>query len=283
MHGVAVTRVMIPQEDINFRHCDGGGEWYSLFVDELLDTSMKKFMAQLRPGQIATALFQALPDVLFWIKDADGRFVSVNKAFCHDVSVLNAEEMMGLKDVDIFPAELAEVFQRGDEEVLASRVPMWNKSELVSNRSGHVEWRLTSKIPLQSTKGEWIGTAGISRKMGRVGEVRRVGQHHKMAMIVDALYEHLEESISVSELATAASVSVSTLERLFKEHMNTTPRRFIIQVKMSTACDRLMNTDMKINEISTSLGFHEHANFTRAFTKTMGISPRSYREFYKMG
>ena len=254
-----------------------------MFMDELSDAYLKEFTARLLPGQIATALFQALPDVLFWIKDVEGRFVSVNKAFCHDVSVLSADEMVGLKDADIFPAELAEVFQRGDEEVLASREPMWNKSELVSNRTGHVEWRSTSKIPLQSIDGEWIGTAGISRKMGRVDEVRRVGQHHKMAMIVDALYEHLGESISVSELAAAASVSVSTLERLFKEHMNTTPRRFVIQVKMSTACERLMNTDMKINEISSSLGFHEHANFTRAFTKTMGMSPRSYREFYKMG
>jgi len=252
-------------------------------MDELLDAHLKEFTARLLPGQIATALFQALPDVLFWIKDVKGRFVYVNKAFCHDVAVLSAEEMMGLKDEDIFPAELAEVFQRGDEDVLASREPMWNKSELVSNRMGHVEWRSTSKIPLQSSDGEWIGTAGISRKMGRVDEVRRVGQHHKMAMIVDALYERLGESISVSELASAASVSVSTLERLFKEHLNTTPRRFIIQVKMSTACNHLMNTDMKINEISATLGFQEHANFTRAFTKTMGMSPRSYREFYKIG
>jgi len=249
-------------------------------MDELSGAYLKEFSARLRPGQISTALFQALPDVLFWIKDVEGRFVSVNKAFCLDVSVLNAEEMVGLKDVDIFPPELAEVFQRGDEEVLASREPMWNKSELVPNRTGHVEWRSTSKIPLQSIDGEWIGTAGISRKMGRVDEVRRVGPHSKMATIVDALYEHLGESISVTELAAAASVSVSTLERLFKEHMHTTPRRFIIQVKMSTACDRLMNTEMKINEISRSLGFIEHANFTRAFTKTMGMSPRSYREFY---
>lgn len=250
-------------------------------MDENLDASLNEFMARLKPGQIATVLFQALPDVLFWIKDVDGRFVSVNKAFCHDVSVLSAEDVVGLKDVDIFPAELAEVFQRGDEAVLASRKPMWNKSELVSNRSGHVEWRSTSKIPLQSVDGEWIGTAGISRKMGGVLEVRRVGPHHKMARIVDALYENLNDSISVKELAVAASVSVSTLERLFKEHMNTTPWRFIIQVKMSTACHRMMNTDMKINEISASLGFLEHANFTRAFTQTMGISPRSYREFYK--
>lgn len=235
------------------------------------------------PGQIATALFQALPDVLFWIKDSDGRFVYVNKAFCVDVAVMNASEMVGLKDEDIFPPELAEVFQRGDEQVLASREPMWNQSELVPNRLGHVEWRSTSKIPLQGVDGDWIGTAGISRKMGRGNDMREVGHHHKMVIIVDAIYAHLAKSISVTELAEAASVSVSTLERLFKEHMHTTPRRFILQVKISTACDQLMNTEMKINEISTNLGYDEQANFSRAFTKTMGMSPTSYRGFYKVG
>jgi len=252
-------------------------------MDELSESHLKEFTERLVPGQIATALFQALPDVIFWMKDKDGRFVYVNKAFCHDVAVMKASKMVGLKDVDIFPPELAEVFQRGDEQVLASREPMWNRSELVSNRHGQVEWRSTSKIPLQSTDGEWIGTAGISRKMGRFEDTRVPGRHRKIAIIVDAIYEHLGKQVGVGELADAASVSVSTLERLFKEHINTTPRRFILQVKMSAACDRLMHTDMQVREIASSLGYDEPANFTRAFTKTMGMSPKSYRGFYKVG
>ena len=89
--------------------------------------------------------------------------------------------------------------------------------------------------------------------------------------------------MGIAELAKAASVSVSTLERLFKQHMDTTPRRFIMQVKMSAACDRLINTDMRVKEIASSLGYEEHANFTRAFTKEIGMSPRSYQKFYKQG
>ena len=233
------------------------------------------------PGQIATALFQVLPDVIFWIKDKDGRFVYVNKAFCHDMAVMSSVQMVGLKDEDIFPKELAKVFQRGDEEVLASGVPMWDKSELVSNRLGQVEWRSTSKIPLCDVSGKWIGTAGISRKMGRVDESLGPTRHHKIAIIVEAIYEHLDKRIGVAELAVAAAVSVSTLERLFKEHMNTTPRQFILQVKMSAACDRLINSGLQVKEIAASLGYEEHANFTRAFTKVMAMSPRSYQRFYK--
>jgi PAS domain S-box-containing protein len=250
-------------------------------MDMLVDSYLSEFSEQLKPGQISVALFQALPDVIFWIKDKDGRFIYVNKAFCHDVAVKEALEIIGLKDEDLFPRELAVVFQQGDEKVLRSREAMWNQSELVPNRSGQVEWRSTSKIPLQSVEGDWVGTAGISRKMGRGGESMVPGRHQKIVLIVESVYENLEKGIGVSELAAATAVSVSTLERLFKEHMNTTPRRFILQVKMSAACDRLLNTGMQIKEIASSLGYEEHANFTRAFTKVMGMSPRAYQRHYR--
>jgi len=252
-------------------------------MDELSEMALDGFTSRLMPGQIAPALFQALPDVFFWIKDAQGRFVYMNKAFCHEVASRGSAEIMGLKDEDLFPPELAKNYQRGDEEVLHSGEAFWNKSELVSTREGGVEWRATSKIPLKGSSGEWVGTAGISRRMGHVEGLPMPTRHHKLAVIVAAIYQHLEKGISITDLSKAASVSVSTLERLFKLHMNTTPRRFIMQVKMSAACDCLINTDMRVKEIASSVGYEEHANFTRAFTKEMGMSPRSYQKFYKQG
>ncbi len=272
---------MSRQRLINFRHCNGLIFLQSRDMDAASEVQLHAFTARLMPGQIAITLFQALPDVLFWIKDQDGRFVHANKAFCHDVAVLDVDGMIGLMDEDIFPKELAEVFQRGDEAVLASREPMWNESELVSNRLGQVEWRSTSKIPLCDIDGEWIGTAGISRKMGRMDESLGPTRHHKMAAIVEVIREHLDKNIGVTELAAASSMSVSTLERLFKEHMNSSPAKFILQVKMSRACDSLINSGLQVNEVAASLGYEEHGNFSRAFTRVMGMSPTSYQSFYK--
>lgn len=256
-------------------------------MSEPANWDFKGFAARLMPGQIAPALFQALPDVIFWMKDSRGRFVYVNKAFCHDVAVKEETEVLGLNDRDLFPAELAEVFQSDDEAVFRSGEAIWNKSELVPNRSGGVEWRSTSKIPLKDIDGQWIGTAGIARRMGRVQDTPYYAQNgtgqHKLSVIVAAIYEHLGREIGVKELADAASVSVSTLERLFKEHMHTTPRKFILQVKMSAACERLLETNMLIKEIAEELGYEDHANFTRAFTKMMGMSPSTYQKFYKQG
>ena len=241
----------------------------------------KGFTENLMPGQIAPALFQALPDVIFWMKDRDGCFVYVNQAFCHEVAKLPEEKVLGLTDADIFPPALAEVFSRGDEEVLITQMARLNKPELVPNRMGGVEWRTTSKIPLQGREGDWVGTAGISRKMGYSERLPTSGGQHKLEVIVAMIHENLQTQTSIANLAEEASVSVSTLERLFREHMDTTPRQFILQVKISTACDWLMKTDMQVKEIASRLGYEEHANFTRAFTKLMGMSPRAYQEFYK--
>ncbi|MBK1830639.1 AraC family transcriptional regulator [Verrucomicrobiaceae bacterium R5-34] len=250
-------------------------------MDEHPELDAKGFTATLMPGQIAPALFQALPDVIFWIKDAEGRFVYVNQAFCHEVAKMSEDEVLGLKDGDIFPPTLAKVFLRGDQRVLKSRKPKLNKPELLPNRMGGVEWRSTSKIPLQDLEGNWVGTAGISRKTGYSEQLPTSGGQRKLSVIVAAIHDNLQHQVSITSLAQAASISVSTLERLFREHMDTTPRQFILQVKMSAACDWLMNTEMQVREVANALGYEEHANFTRAFTKLMGMSPRAYQEFYK--
>lgn len=252
-------------------------------MNESQNADVEGFMSSLLPGQIAPALFQALPGVIFWMKDAQGRFMFVNQAFCSELAMRDADDLLGLKDEDIFPPELAAKYQGDDERVLSSGQALWNASELTPTRSGGVEWRSTSKIPVMDKHGECVGTAGISRRMGHEEGLPVPTRHHKLAVIVASIYEHLDEGIDISGIARRAAVSLSTLERLFKEHMNTTPRRFIMQAKMSAACDRLINTGMKVNEVAASLGYDEHANFSRAFSKEMGMSPSSYQKFYKRG
>jgi len=97
---------------------------------------------------------------------------------------------------------------------------------------------------------------------------------------VGAIYQCVDQDIKVTDLAEAANVSVSTLERIFKQYMRTTPKKFVLKVKLSAACERLLSSDMSVREVGSSIGYHDHANFTRAFRNLMGVSPKTYRELH---
>ena len=243
-------------------------------------TAFSDFVSVMRPGQIALGLFEALPDVMFWIKDNQSRFLFINKAY-GDLLGAEPKSVVGQTDAEIFVHELASVFLQDDATVRDTGEPINNKMELVTRRAGGVEWRMTSKIPLYDTEDRLIGTAGVSRRLDHREGHPLPAPFRAISRLVDYVHDHVSEPLAVEQLAKLAGMSVSTLERRFRSHLGTSPKRFILHSKVTAACERLLSTPMTISEISESLGYNEHASFTRAFTSIMHMSPTAYRKYYK--
>jgi PAS domain S-box-containing protein len=243
--------------------------------------TFSKFTSNLQPGQIALGLFDSLPDIMFWIKDTQRRYVFVNRAFS-DVLGSKPEQMIGRSDSEYFAPELARVFSSDDDSVLQTGETIPNKMELMTRRAGGIEWRMTTKIPLRDLQGEIVGTAGISRRLNQREGHPLPAPYRAISRLVDYVHDNVDNPISVEELAEKTSMSVSTLERRFRSHLGTSPKRFIVHAKIAAACDRLLNTPMGISQIAESIGYHEHASFTRTFTKVMHMSPTAYRRHYRL-
>ena len=243
-------------------------------------TAFSDFVKEMESGQIALGLFEALPDVIFWIKDDSHRLLFVNQAY-GELWGHEPEWFVGKTDNDLNADELARVYIQDDATVTATKKPIHNKMELVTRRAGGVEWRMTSKIPLYSKKGVLIGTAGISRRLAQHEGQPLPAPYRAISKLVDYVHEHVSEPLTVEQLAKLAGMSVSTLERRFRSHLGTSPKRFILHSKVAAACERLLSTPMTISEISESMGYNEHASFTRAFTSVMHMSPTAYRKYYK--
>ena len=64
--------------------------------------------------------------------------------------------------------------------------------------------------------------------------------------------------------------------RKLKALINQTPQEYVITVKLNKAAELLLRRDKTISEIAYIIGFTEPANFTRAFTKMYGVSPKKY-------
>ncbi|WP_142453495.1 AraC family transcriptional regulator [Gracilimonas mengyeensis] len=94
---------------------------------------------------------------------------------------------------------------------------------------------------------------------------------------IQYMQEHIDQSITIEELAHHLNYSASYLYSLFKEATGYSPINYFNHLKIQKACRYLSFTDMSIKEISFELGFNDPYYFSRLFKKMMEVSPSQYR------
>jgi LacI family transcriptional regulator len=86
------------------------------------------------------------------------------------------------------------------------------------------------------------------------------------------------EKLSVDDVARAAGLSRSVLQRRFRAHFGGTVLDAIQKQKIQTACRLLMETELKLADIAERAGFLHPEYFAAVFKKTMACTPRQYRQ-----
>lgn len=84
-------------------------------------------------------------------------------------------------------------------------------------------------------------------------------------------------NVTVDSLAKHYFVSRRYLYSMFMEYKGISPFDYILQVRMETANNYLLNTDYSIQKIAELSGYSNYSHFTRAFTKYYGLSPSKRR------
>jgi AraC family transcriptional regulator len=79
-------------------------------------------------------------------------------------------------------------------------------------------------------------------------------------------------------MAKAAAFSAWHFHRLFVALTGETPASYVRKRRLSEICRRLIDTDEAIVDIALANGFESQATFTRAFTRSIGVSPGRYRK-----
>lgn len=91
------------------------------------------------------------------------------------------------------------------------------------------------------------------------------------------MQNHFKENISVEELAGAVGVSQSRLSHLFKEETGVSLMTYLRKEKIENAKAMLRDSDYRIYEISTILGFANESYFVKVFKDYEGITPGEYK------
>lgn len=94
------------------------------------------------------------------------------------------------------------------------------------------------------------------------------------------LDKHIEAPLSLSEIAEQLNVSVSTLQRRFKEASGMTVAEYTRLQRLNRAKQDLIQGGLSIGEVAYSAGYKHVANFVSAFKREYSVSPAAYRKLH---
>ena len=117
-----------------------------------------------------------------------------------------------------------------------------------------------------------LAPATEPRKTG-VGGLSPQRERHVKQLIL----ERLGESLEVTELARACSLSRSHFSRAFKCSTGLSPQDWIRTQRLARAKLLIRHTDLSLTQISLECGFCDQAHFCHMFTRSEGINPFAWR------
>jgi AraC-like DNA-binding protein len=224
-------------------------------------------------------LFDFIEDFQFWVKDTAGRYRAVNRGFLLNYSLSNKADALGKTDFDFSPSHLASQFHLDDERVLAGE-PVLNRVEVVGRFDHTAVWCVTNKVPLRNTRGQVVGTAGITRPLtDKMAE--NVVEDLAIARVLARLRECPTQQYQNAMLAKLAGLSVRAFERRFRKLFRLTPQHYIRRLRVRLACQALVYSGRRLADIAVAHGFADQSHFGREFRRETGMSPCAYRKRYR--
>jgi AraC-like DNA-binding protein len=102
-------------------------------------------------------------------------------------------------------------------------------------------------------------------------------QQLKLLDITQYIDHHLEEDLSLDDLAGIFYVSKYYIAHRFRERLGISVHQYILKKRLEQ-CAASIARGSSITRTFTEYGFRDYASFYRAFRKEYGISPKEYQE-----
>lgn len=217
-------------------------------------------------------LFDALPDVVFFVKDTAGRYTHANLTLVRRLGLKHRREVIGKSAAELFPTTMGGSYAAQDKRVLAGEI-IENQLEVHIFMNRTPGWCLTCKRPVR-VRGEVRGVIGISRDLGQPDG--RHPTYDRLRRVLGYMSDHYAESLRVNALAELASLSVAQLERHFRRVFQLTPQQVLTKLRIEAAMRMLQGNDT-VASIGLACGFVDQSAFARQFKATVGMTPRDYR------
>lgn len=239
--------------------------------------SLPEFLKEVSPPISGEELFDHLPDIVFFIKDTEGAYISVNKTLVARFKANSKEDLLGKTAADLRGDELGRSFLEQDRKVLKTGSPLLGQLELHIHANGSVGWCLTTKLPLKNQSGAIIGLMGVSQDL-RLPDFE-TEDYRQVANALAFAEANLSSPPSVEKLAALANMSKFQLDRRLRKIYGLTTGQWLTKIRIDTAQRLLSENKLSIAEIALQVGYSDQSSFTRQFRLATGCAPGEYRKF----
>jgi len=101
-------------------------------------------------------------------------------------------------------------------------------------------------------------------------------QEDVLQQILEYMNQTVSDAITIEEICHKFSISRSTLQALFKTHLQDSPKNYLINIKLQKSKELIRENKYTISEIAFTLGFSSIHYFSRIFKKHFGLAPSDY-------
>jgi transcriptional regulator GlxA family with amidase domain len=109
-----------------------------------------------------------------------------------------------------------------------------------------------------------------------------IEQGELLAAIV-LMQDNIEEPLDLLTLSNRLNQSRRNVERLFRKHLNCSPARYYLGLRLKRARQLLCQTKMSVMEVAISCGFVSATHFSKSYHDYFGVPPRSDQQSRRAG
>lgn len=106
------------------------------------------------------------------------------------------------------------------------------------------------------------------------------GTARTVSEMIDYIHVHLFEKIRIQDIADYFYLNPDYVSRIFRKYTNTTIGNYITIQRMSHA-RQLLREGNTISQVQQKTGYESYEHFFRTFKKTVGCTPKEYRETFR--
>ena len=98
-----------------------------------------------------------------------------------------------------------------------------------------------------------------------------------LAKAIHIMQDCIEAPVSPSQIAEELGISTRQLERLFGKYLNTSPKKYFMELRLERAQKLLLQTEASVTEVAMACGFENPGHFSRVYRSSFGVTPHAQK------